>query len=126
MTHNWKMAVCLAGGLVFNTGLRAGDVAPSGSVQTVSAATAGNPYDLIVTRNVFSLLPPPPPPDPNPPAPEPAVKITLTGIMSVMNQQQALYKTSGGGKPGEQSYMLAEGQSLVSTQVSWGLHGGWG
>src|SRR5471032_2440139 len=95
-----KIAICLAGALTLNAGLRADDV-----------ALADNPYATIVARNIFSLNPPPPPVDPNANAPvEPAVKITPNGIMSIFGQLQVLFKASGGGKPGDQSYILGEGQ----------------
>src|SRR5882724_3737901 len=99
-----KIAVCLAAGLALDAVSRAGDVAP-----------ADNPYALIVTRNVFSLNPPPPV-DTTQPA-EPAVKITPNGIMSIFGQFQVLFKTSGGGKPGEQSYILGEGQGQDEIDV---------
>jgi len=95
-----KIAICLAGALALNASLRADDV-----------ALADNPYATIVARNIFNLNPPPPPVDPNATAPvEPAVKITPNGIMSVFGQLQVLFKASGGGKPGDQSYILGEGQ----------------
>lgn len=106
MKHGWKIAVCLAGGLVLNASLRADD-----------AALTANPYALIVTRNIFGLNPPPPPVDPNAAPAEPAVKITPNGILSVMGQSQVLFKTSGGGKPGEQSYILSEGQAEDEIEV---------
>lgn len=84
------------------------------------AATAENPYQGIVERNVFGLKPPPPPPDPESLKPPPQ-KITLTGIMTIFGKKQALMKTPPGPaappKPGEppkppleHSYMLTEGQ----------------
>jgi hypothetical protein len=82
-------------------------------MQAVAADSAGNPYQGIVDRNVFGLRPPPPPPDVTPPKP-PAVKITLTGITTILGNKRALMKAPvTGAKPGtpaEQSYILAEGQ----------------
>jgi hypothetical protein len=82
-------------------------------IQAVAADSAGNPYQGIVDRNVFGLKPPPPPPDVTPPKP-PAVKITLTGITTILGNKRALMKAPvSGAKPGaptEQSYILAEGQ----------------
>ena len=75
----------------------------------------GNPYALIVARNIFGLNPPPPPVDPNAQPAEPAVKITPNGIMSIFGQWQVLFKTSGGDK--DQSYMLAEGQRQDDIEV---------
>ncbi|HEX3890165.1 MAG TPA: hypothetical protein VHX90_04875 [Verrucomicrobiae bacterium] len=101
-----KIAICAAGGLALNAALRADDV-----------ALPGNPYALIVARNIFGLNPPPPPVDPNAAAPEPEVKITPNGIMSIFGQWQVLFKASGGGKPGDQSYMLGEGQRQDDIEV---------
>ena len=101
-----KIAICVAGGLALNAALRADDV-----------ALPGNPYALIVARNIFGLNPPPPPVDPNAQAPEPAIKITPNGIMSIFGQWQVLFKASGGGKPGDQSYMLGEGQRQDDIEV---------
>lgn len=101
-----KIAICLASALALNAVSRADDV-----------ALADNPYALIVARNIFGLNPPPPPPDPNAAAPEPTVKITPNGIMSIFGQWQVLFKASGGDKPGEQSYMLAEGQRQDDIEV---------
>jgi hypothetical protein len=102
-----KIAICLAGALALNAALRADD-----------AALPGNPYALIVARNVFGLNPPPPPPDPNAKTEEPAVKITPNGIMSIFGQWQVLFQTAVVGKPGDQSsYMLAEGQAQDDIEV---------
>jgi hypothetical protein len=100
-----KISFCLAGALALTAISRAEDI-----------ALTGNPYTSIVARNIFGLLPPPVV-DPNPPPVEPAVKITPNGIMSVFGQWQVLFKTSGGDKPGEQSYMLGEGQRQDDIEV---------
>ena len=90
-----------------------------GTVFLVSAAWAddlamsGNPYDSIVARNVFSLVPIPT----NPPAetkpPDPPAKITPNGIMSLFGQLQVLFKVATPPKPGQppqdQSYVMSEG-----------------
>jgi hypothetical protein len=105
-----KIAVCIAGGLALGTALRADDI-----------ALAGNPYALIVTRNIFGLNPPPPPVDPNAVPAEPLVKITPDGIMSIFGRLQVLFKTSGGSKQGkpaaDESYMLGEGQRQDDIEV---------
>jgi hypothetical protein len=94
-----KIAVCLAAVIALGAAVRADEIALN-----------DNPYSLIVERNIFGLNPPPPPVDPNAAPPEPPVKITPNGIMSIFGQWQVLFKTSVGGKPGEKSYMLGEGQ----------------
>ncbi len=87
------------------------------ALRAENAALPGNPYALIVARNVFGLNPPPPPPDPNAQHEEPPVKITVNGVMSIFRQWQVLFKTTVVGKPGEQSHMLAEGQEEDDIEV---------
>ena len=105
-----KLCLCLAGGLVLNTGLRADDfVSPD------------NPYAPIVTRNVFGIHPPPPV-DPNAPNAEPPPKITPNGIMSAFGHLQVLFKVAIPAKPGQpakdQSYILSEGQAQDDIEVT--------
>jgi hypothetical protein len=109
MMRAGKIAVYIAGGLVLAAGLRADD-----------AVLPGNPYSLIVARNVFGLNPPPPVTasvqDANP-----SPKITPNGIMSIFGQWQVLFKTAGVGKSGkppeDKHYMLAEGQRQDDIEV---------
>jgi hypothetical protein len=102
MKNFGKIAICLAGGLALNAGLRAADLSPD------------NPYATIVTRNIFGLNPIPAV-DPND-APAPPVKITPNGIMTIFGHLQVLFKTAGG--PGkEQSYILTEGQRQDDIEV---------
>ena len=105
-----KIAVCIAGGLALNAGLRA-----------ESIASPENPYAPIVVRNVFDLNPPqkidtapvveaaPPP------------KITPNGIMDVFGHLQVFFKVSESGKPGQpakdNSYILSEGQGQDDVEV---------
>ncbi len=103
-----KLCLCLAGGLVLNTGLRAdGLVSPD------------NPYVPIVTRNVFGINPPLPV-DPNANT-EPPPKITPNGIMGVFGHLQVLFKVAIPAKPGQpakdQSYILSEGQAQDDIEV---------
>ena len=86
---------------------RADDLALSGN------SYSGNPYDSIVARNIFSLVPMPT----NDPAaqkpPDPPAKITPNGIMSLFGQEQVLFKVATPPKPGQppqdQSYVMSEG-----------------
>jgi hypothetical protein len=109
MKRAGKIAVCLAGGLVLNAGLRADDV-----------VLPGNPYAPVVARNVFGLNPIVV--DDNTQAPEPPAKITPNGIMSIFGHLQVLFKVSGAikaGKPaGDESYILAEGQRQDDIEVT--------
>jgi hypothetical protein len=82
-------------------------------LRAIGADADANPYQGIVDRNVFGLKPPPPPVQTAPPKPPP-VKITLTGITTILGNKRVLMKAPvTGAKPGaptEQSYILAEGQ----------------
>jgi len=59
-----------------------------GAIPVICADTPGNPYDPIVTRNVFGIrpAPPPPPPQDNTP-PAPMAKVVLTGITTMFGTQ---------------------------------------
>jgi len=105
-----KLCLCLAGGLVLNTGARAGDL-----------VSADNPYVPIVTRNVFDIHPPPPV-DPNAQPAEPPPKITPNGITGIFGRLQVLFKVSLPAKAGQQAkdqfYMLNEGQAQDDIEVT--------
>jgi hypothetical protein len=114
-----KIAVCLAGGLALNAGLRA--ASPASANHPVSAnnpvpaytASSDNPYAAIATRNIFGLLPPPAPEDPAKAAEKELPKITPTGIMGVNGHLQVLFKVAP-AKPGagakDELYIWSEGQ----------------
>jgi hypothetical protein len=98
-----KIAICLAGGLALNAGLRAADI------------SADDPYAAIVTRNIFGLNPiPTVDPDSQP---APPVKITPNGIMTIFGRLQVLFKTAGGAGGKEQSYILTEGQRQDDIEI---------
>jgi hypothetical protein len=79
-----------------------------------------NPYEGIVTRNVFGLKPMPVAAAPEPQK-APAPKYTLTGIMDMDGRKRALFKAQLPAKPPEpaheQSYMLAEGEKDGDMEV---------
>lgn len=100
-----KIAVCLAGGLALNAGLRA-----------ETAPTSGNPYALVVTRNIFGLNPPVPVEAPSAPV-EPPVKIMPNGIMNVFGKLQVLFKVAGKAPGKDDAYMLTEGQGKDDIEV---------
>jgi hypothetical protein len=104
-----KLLVCLAGGLVLDTGLRAEDVVPP-----------DNPYSPIVMRNVFDLNPLPPPGAAQANV-EPPPKIALNGIISHLGHWQVLFKVNIPPKPGqpakERAYILGEGQQQDDIEV---------
>lgn len=105
MKYGGKMVACIAGGLALCT-----------AASAITAESSANPYQTIIDRNVFSLKPPTPPPDPAEVNKAPALKITLTGITTILGNKRVLMKTAAPqAKPGEppkteQSYILTEGQ----------------
>jgi hypothetical protein len=110
MKYGGKMLICLIGGLALR--IAANETTPDSS---------NNPYQSIVDRNVFALKPPPPPPDPEAAKPPP-VKITLTGITTILGKRALLKSPAPPGKPGEPakpelSYILAPGQREGDIEV---------
>ena len=109
------MLICMVGGLAFCT------AAPAVPVDT--SESSDNPYQSIVDRNVFSLKPPTPPADPAEVNKPTVVKITLTGMTTILGNKRVLMKTAPPpGKPGEgpkseQSYILTEGQREGDIEV---------
>jgi hypothetical protein len=103
-----KIAICLAGGLVLNTGLYADNRAPS-----------NNPYQPIADRNIFGLNPPQAvaPTETAPPA-----TITPDGIMTIFGTTQVLFKAAVPPRPPEpatdKSYILSEGQRQDDIEVT--------
>jgi hypothetical protein len=112
MTHGGKMLACMVGTLAF-----------SGAANTITPDTSDNPYQSIIDRNVFALKPPPPPADPAEANKGQVLKITLTGITTILGNKRVLMKTAPPpGKPGEppkteQSYILTEGQREGEIEV---------
>src|SRR5260370_19158272 len=88
--------------------------------QATIAASTENPYQGIVERNVWGLVPPPPPPSNEPPKP-PAPKITLTGITTILGSKQALLTVQLPPKPGEpakqEPLILSEGERQGEVEV---------
>lgn len=80
---------------------------------TARAASADNPYQAIVTRNVFGLVPIPetPPPQSTKPNDASLPKITPNGIMTIFGKLQVLFKVAEPGKAASQedSYIMSEG-----------------
>jgi hypothetical protein len=115
MKHSGKLLICVMSGLAFCTTARA--------VPADSSESSDNPYQSIVDRNVFSLKPPPPPADPAEVNKPTVVKITLTGVTTILGNKRVLMKTAPPpGKPGqgpasEQSYILTEGQREGDIEV---------
>lgn len=110
MKRAGSILICLASGLVLSAISRADDTLP-----------ADNPYGAIVKRNVFGLNPVPvqiAQPDNGPPPP----KITLTGIMTLFNKPEALFKVAGvrrdGKPPQDESYIFTEGESQDDVEVT--------
>jgi hypothetical protein len=86
-----------------------------------SEALSGNPYDSIVTRNVFGLNPIPPATEVAPPSGPPPPKITLTGITTIFGPAEALFKVAGvirNGHPQDESYIFTEGEQQDEVEVT--------
>ena len=91
-------------------------------VPAAADAVSGNPYDSIVTRNVFGLNPIPPAVETPPPSGPPPPKITLTGITTIFGPPEALFKVAGvvrnGGRPQDESYIFTEGEAEDDVEVA--------
>ncbi|MCW5551146.1 MAG: hypothetical protein KIS67_03160 [Verrucomicrobiae bacterium] len=88
----------------------------------VTPNDAGNPYEAIVGRNVFSLKPPPPPPNPEDLVKkDPPPKIRLQGLTTILGRRQVLFKSQTPAKPGQpakdESYVLSEGERQGEIEV---------
>jgi hypothetical protein len=111
-TMNWRRHLIL--GLVVTGGLYA---------RPVLAATAAgdNPYQPIVDRNVFGLVPIPTNPPVDPASLVPPPKITPNGIMTIFGKLQVLFKVAGVAQPGQppkdESYVMCEGDRQDEIEV---------
>lgn len=74
-----------------------------------------NPYHAIIERNLFGLKPVPQPAAAEPERPSP-VRITLTGITTILGDKRVLMKTAHGQTP-ERSYILTVGQREGDIEV---------
>lgn len=86
-----------------------------------AAEPPASPYQGIVDRNVFGLKAPPPPPDPEATKPPPR-KITLQGIITLLDKKLALMKVMAppakpGAKAEEVPLTLAVGQKSEDVEV---------
>ena len=110
MKYGVTMLLCLVGGFALHV-----------AANEATSDSPNNPYQSIVDRNVFALKPPPPPPDPEATKPPP-VKITLTGITTILGKRALLKSPAPPGMPGEPakpelSYILAPGQREGDIEV---------
>ena len=92
----------------------------TGSSHSADGVVTNQPYETIVARNIFGLMPPVPPAV-DAPQGEPLVKITITGLMSIFGQFQVLFKASSPGKAGppakDNYYVLKQQQSEDGIEV---------
>ena len=107
MKHGGKIAVGLAGALVFPASL--------------CAVTPDSPYQPIVERNVFGLKPPPLPPEVKP-IDVPAPLIELQGIVSILGKDQVLFRTlmpssKLGEAPKSTSLVMSVGERVADVEV---------
>lgn len=85
--------------------------------RAVTPDSEAGPYQGIVVRNAFNLKPPTPPPSPEANKPPP-LKITLTGITTILGKKIAMM-TAPPEKPGTppESFMLGEGEAQNDIEV---------
>jgi hypothetical protein len=112
MKRAGKSVICLLGGFALGTAAYAA-INPENPNDS-SASSSGNPYNVIVDRNVFDLRAPPPPPSTQP-TNTPPPNIKLTGVTTILGKKQALFMVQEPAAPGkpankEESYILTEGQ----------------
>jgi hypothetical protein len=86
-----------------------------------AAVADSNPYQAIITRNVFGLKDPPPPTKVVEPA-KPSLKLTLTGIITLGKARALMTAPPAQPRPGEQpkgqqSFILAEGERDGEVEV---------
>jgi hypothetical protein len=78
-----------------------------------NADDSGNPYSVIVERNIFHLNPPPPPVEADKPKVDlPVIKIT--GFVNIGNQSKVLFVSQPKDKKEPIYYSLAEGETSDS------------
>ena len=84
-----------------------------------ASPTHSNPYEPIVTRNIFNLNPPQA--STAPPPAEPPVKIKPDGIMTIFGTPQVLFYADTPPRPplpaSHKSYILSEGQQQDGIEV---------
>lgn len=112
-----RIAVCLAGGMALNAGLRAASPASANN------PLPDNPYATVAVRNIFGLNPPAAAIDTNALLVASLPKITPTGIMSVFGYSQVLFKVAAAaakaGQPAkEEFYILSQGQRQDDIEVT--------
>jgi len=122
-----KIAVCLAGGLALNAGLRAANSVPPASTVSINNPvstnnpSSDNPYATVAVRNIFGLIPPAPPENPTNELEKQLPKITPTGIMGVFGNWQVLFKVALPAKAGppakDEFYILSQGQRQDDIEV---------
>jgi len=115
MKYGGKLLVCLLGGFGLGT-CAFNNLAASADVPT-------SPYEDIIARNAFALKPLPPPADPNELVKAPPVKITLTGITTIIGKRALLETPAPSGKaatpggPSKLYYMLRVGEKEGDIEV---------
>jgi hypothetical protein len=113
MKSGAKTVVCVLGSLAVTAAAQA--------IVNDGGADNGNPYKVIIERNVFDLKGPPPPVAIVPTnAPPPNVK--LTGITSILGKRQALFLVQKLGIPGktpnsDEPFIIAEGERQGTVEV---------
>jgi hypothetical protein len=111
------ISACFVCGLTLNSSLVAQEF-PS-----TNHLLATEPYATIIARNAFGLNPPQRPDSSSATqTPVNLPKITPNGITTLFGHPEVLFKTSGGGRPGQQAkdnyYDLSEGQIQDDIEVT--------
>jgi len=111
-TMNWQRHFIL--GLILAGGLCARPL-------QADALAGDNPYQPIVERNVFGLVPIPTNAPVDPASLVPPPKITPNGIMTIFGKLQVLFKVAGVARPGQppkdESYVMVEGDRQDEIEV---------
>ena len=93
---------------------------PAGATEGHSGLDDFNPYNIIMARNVFHLVPPPPPMLPliAPPAPDPPPKIEFTGFYDMGGKKKAMFQTVATKDPADMEYFnVSQGETEGTLQL---------
>lgn len=93
--------------------------APARGVEAEAAAQTGDPFQVIIERNPFGLLPPPAPPPPpkEEPKEEPPLDVKLSGIMSIFKPPRAMFVNTPPGAKTPEYLSVAEGEREGGIEV---------
>ena len=93
---------------------------PAGATEGHSGLDDFNPYNIIMARNVFHLVPAPPPQLPiiAAPAPDPPPKLEFTGFYDMGGKKKAMFQTVATKDPADMEYFnVAQGETEGTLQL---------